>query len=261
VSWGRETMSDKTNTGLVEYAGSKLGIFVPKSNSIAICDDENAEREYLQQLVKNWAKSRDFHLKLLTFPNAEAFLFEYVETSIDIVLLDIKMGNMDGITLAKRLRKMDDHLQIVFVTGMPDYISEGYEVSALHYLMKPVSGEKLNDVLDRAVKRLSMDEATVLLQLKDGKQRLPIDSVYYAEAFSHDILLHSIDGNLSLKTTLNELEGVLGEGFFRCHRSFLVNMRHVRKVTKNSMEMDNGSVLPLSRKAAVKAMEAFLKSH
>ena len=228
--------------------------------SLTICDDEIAEREYLQHLVTNWAKSRDFRLRLSVYPNAEALLFAYEEILVDIILLDIRMGGIDGITLAKRLRQKDGRLQIVFITGLPDFIAEGYDVSALHYLMKPVSSEKLTDVLDRAVKRLSAEEAMVILPLRDGKQRVPIASIYYIEAFSHDILLHTANGDLSTKIAINKLEEMLGEGFFRCHRSFLANMNHVRKITKNSLEIDNGRVLPLSRKLAARAMEAFLKT-
>ena len=207
--------------------------------SLAICDDENTEREYLQQLITDWAKSRNIRLKLLLYPSAEAFLFAYRDIPVDIALLDIRMGDMDGISLAKCLRQEDDRVQIVFVTGLPDFIAEGYEVAALHYLMKPVSNKKMADVLDRAVKRLSTEEVMVSLPLKDVKQRLPISSIYYAEAFSHDILLHTTNGDLSMKIALTELERELGESFSRCHRSFLANIRHVRKITKNSLEMDN----------------------
>lgn len=229
--------------------------------SLAICDDENAEREYLQQLVTDWAISRNFGLKLLLYPSAEALLFAYWESSIDIALLDIRMDGMDGIALAKRLRQGDDRVQIVFITGLPDCIADGYEVAALHYLMKPVSNEKLADVLDRAVKRLATEEKTVLLTLKDGIQRLPVASIYYIEAFSHDLLIHTIQSDLSVKITMNEMEKMLGQDFFRCHRSFLANMRRVRKVTRNTLVMENGSVLPFSRKLAAKVMEAFLASH
>lgn len=229
--------------------------------SLAICDDENIEREYLQQLVADWAKSKNLRLKLLLYPSAEAFLFAYWDLSVDIALLDIRMGDMDGIALAKRLRQEDNRVQIVFITGLPDFIADGYEVDALHYLMKPVSNEKLTYVLDRAVQRLAMKESMVLLPLKDGIRRLSVASIRYIEAFSHDLLIHTDQSYFSVKITMNEMGKTLGPEFFRCHRSFLVNMRRVRKITKNSLEMDNGDVLPLSRKLVTKAMEAFLESH
>ncbi|MDF2544321.1 MAG: two component system response regulator [Herbinix sp.] len=229
--------------------------------SLAICDDENIEREYLQQLVADWAKSKNLRLKLLLYPSAEAFLFAYWDLSVDIALLDIRMGDMDGIALAKRLRQEDNRVQIVFITGLPDFIADGYEVDALHYLMKPVSNEKLTYVLDRAVKRLAIKESLVLLPLKDGIRRLSVASIRYIEVFSHDLLIHTDQSDFSVKITMSEMGKTLGLEFFRCHRSFLVNMRRVRKITKSSLEMDNGDVLPLSRKLVTKAMEAFLESH
>jgi DNA-binding LytR/AlgR family response regulator len=229
--------------------------------TLAICDDDQTEREYLQHLVKDWTTSRDLACQLVLYPNAEAFLFASEEILTDIVLLDIKMGEMDGVTLAKQLRQKDDRIQIAFITGLPDFIADGYEVAALHYLMKPVSYEKLADVLDRAVKRLDTEETMIVLPTKDGKLRLPINAISYVEAFSHDLCIYTNQGTISTKMTMNELEKMLGEGFFRCHRSYLTNMRHVRKITRNSFEMKDGSVLPLSRRLASKAMEVFLENH
>ena len=226
--------------------------------SIAICDDDYTECEYLQQLIKEWAKLKELDVKIFIYPSAEAVLFANEESSFDIALLDIRMGDMNGIELAKHLRQEDDHVQIVFITGLPDFIADGYEVAALHYLMKPVSNNKLADVLDRAVKRLAKEETTVLLPVKEGKQRLPVSSIYYAEVFSHDLHVYTIENSFSVKMTMNELEKVLGQGFFRCHRSFLVNMHRVRKVTKNSLEIENGNILPLSRKLATRAVELFI---
>ena len=229
--------------------------------SLAICDDEEAERDYLRQLAGQWARDRGVNLRLSLYPSAEALLFAHEEQPLDVALLDIQMGAMDGVALARRLRREGDRLQIVFITGLPDFMAEGFEVSALHYLLKPVSGDKLAEVLDRAVKRLGEEETTVLLPLKDGLRRLPVFAIRHVEVFSHDLTLHTAEGDISVKMPLGELEAMLGGGFFRCHRSYLANMRHVRKVTKNSLEMDNGDLLPLSRKAAAAALEAFVKTH
>ena len=92
----------------------------------------------------------------------------------DILLLDIEMGDMDGVAMAKKLRKQDDNVQIVFITGYSDYIAEGYEVAALHYLMKPVKKEKLLSVLDRAVEKLSKNEKMINMELGGELVRIPI---------------------------------------------------------------------------------------
>ena len=122
---------------------------------IAICDDSAADAVFVADLLANWARQRNAAIHTELFSSAENFLFRYAEeNAFDILLLDIEMGAMDGVTMAKRLRRENDAVQIVFITGYSDYISEGYEVAALHYLMKPVKEEKLFSVLDRAAEKL-----------------------------------------------------------------------------------------------------------
>ena len=118
---------------------------------IAVCDDAQADRDYIRTLAARWASDRGISVQVQDFASAERFLFHYAEESdFDILLLDIEMDGMDGVTMAKRLRQDNDTLQIIFVTGYTDYIAEGYEVAALHYLVKPLKEEKLFSVLDRA---------------------------------------------------------------------------------------------------------------
>lgn len=116
---------------------------------IAICDDSDKDAAFVQEILTQWAQDRQIEILARRFPSAESFLFEYEENKeYDILLLDIEMGQMDGVTMAKQVRKDNEAVQIIFITGYSDYIAEGYEVAALHYLMKPVNREKLFTVLD-----------------------------------------------------------------------------------------------------------------
>ena len=133
---------------------------------IAVCDDAEEDRTYVSGLVKDWAVQAGHQAEITAFSSAESFLFRYAEDkNWDILLLDIEMGAMDGVSLAKRVRKDNEAVQIVFVTGYSDYIAEGYEVAALHYLMKPVSGEKLFAVLNRALEKRKREERCLNLEL------------------------------------------------------------------------------------------------
>ena len=106
---------------------------------VAIVDDSNIDAEYVQSILNAWAQERQAGVQAKRFVSAENFLFHYADDKAwDILLLDIEMGAMDGVTMAKQVRKDNEAVQIVFITGYSDYIAEGYEVSALHYLMKPV---------------------------------------------------------------------------------------------------------------------------
>ena len=90
-----------------------------------------------------WSRQREIPVLVETFSSAEAFLFRYEEDkTFDFLLLDIEMGGMDGVTLARQVRRDSEDLQLVFITGYWDYIGEGYDVSALHYLLKPVRQDK-----------------------------------------------------------------------------------------------------------------------
>ncbi len=129
------------------------------SFNIAICDDSGADREYIAGLVDGWAAESGSDVKASLFSSAESFMFGYAEKNdYDILLLDIEMGETDGVTMAKKLRKTNTTVQIIFVTGYSDYIAEGYEVAALHYLMKPVNKEKLFEVLYRAADKIKKNE-------------------------------------------------------------------------------------------------------
>lgn len=226
---------------------------------IAICDDSGADRQYVLNMVEGWAKSVGHVVHTDTFASAESFLFHYAEESnYDILLLDIEMGNMDGVTLAKRIRESNESVQIVFITGFADYISEGYEVSALHYLMKPVKRDKLIAVLDRAVAALQKTERVLLLPMDGEMLRLPIGQVQYVEAFSHTVVIETERDTMQIKMSISEVEKLLGEGFIRCHRSYLVGLKHIARLSKTEVILDSGKALPLSRGAAPTVHKAFI---
>ena len=134
---------------------------------VAICDDNPHDTNYVLSILNNWAQNRTAEVSVESFQSTESFLFHYEDDkNYDILLLDIEMGSMDGVTLAREIRCDNERVQIVFITGYPDYIAQGYDVSALHYLMKPVSHEKLGQVLDRAAAALCKQVRTVLLPVE-----------------------------------------------------------------------------------------------
>lgn len=216
---------------------------------IAICDDSDADRKYIMNMVERWAASVDYVVYIDTFSSAENFLFHYAEESdYDILLLDIEMGAMDGVTMAKQLRENNDTVQIIFITGYSDYILEGYEVAALHYLMKPVKEGKLCSVLDRAVEKLSKDERVLNFEIGDEMIRVPIYQIRYAEVFGNYVTIHAAS-DIKVKMTLGELEKQLDERFYRVGRSCVVNLTQVSRVTRTEIKLLDGMAIPLPRGA------------
>lgn len=229
------------------------GFFRERTHSmhykIAVCDDTDIDRQYIAGLADTWASQAGHSIRTELFDSAEAFLFHYSEhQDYDILLLDIEMGDMDGVSMAKELRRDNDTIQIIFITGYSDYIAEGYEVAALHYLMKPLKTEKLFSVLDRAIEKLAKNEKVLYLETNGEAIRIPVYQLRYAEVFGNYVSIHAAD-TITVKKTLRELEAELDERFYRVSRSALVNLTCIARVTKKEILLHDGTAVPLPRGA------------
>jgi len=227
---------------------------------IGICDDSAADRDYLSALVKKWAAQAGHTVRLSEFVSGESFLFHYADDKVwDILLLDIEMGQMDGVTLAKRVREDNQRLQIVFITGFPDFMAEGYEVSALHYLMKPVREEKLLAVLDRAAGNLGKTEKQLCVSFDRQTVLLPLSKITYIEAQKQYVAIHTEAQEYRMKASLSDTEKQLNTYFFRCQRSFLVNLRFVQQINRDSVLLTDGTSVPISRGMAQKIWKELIR--
>ena len=216
---------------------------------IAICDDSDNDREYVLNMVNRWATTNNREIHTNTFTSAENFLFHYEdESDYDILLLDIEMGKMDGVTMAKQLRKNNETIQIVFITGYSDYIAEGYDVAALHYLMKPVKEEKLCSVLDRAIEKIVKNDKVLTFESSGAIVRVPIYQIRYADVLGNYVTVHA-QTDVTMRMTLSELEKLLDERFYRVGRSAIINLTQVSRVTKNEIKLSDGTIIALPRGA------------
>lgn len=217
--------------------------------NIAICDDEAAEIEYLSSLVELWAASTGNSVMLKPFSNAESFLFHYEENkNFDILLLDIEMGEMNGIDLAKKIRECNRDVQIVFITGFEKYISDGYDVAALHYLMKPVSPEKLCEVLNRAAENINKSSPTVFINADGENIRLRLSDIFSVEAVGHSLKITCADVEISVNQSLSSFYENLGSTFIYTHRSYIVNLERIKRISKTEVTLDNNKTVPVSRR-------------
>lgn len=213
----------------------------------ALCDDEPAARDFLTRLIRQWAQRRGVAVSISADPSAEAFWFRYTEDkSIDILMLDIEMGGMNGVALAKKIRAQNREMQIIFVTGYSLYIADGYDVEALHYLIKPVTEEKLFGVLDRAMLKLAQNERALLLETGGETLRVPLYEIRYLDVQRNYVTVHAKE-DITVKTPLSVLEKETDEAFFRAGRSLIVNLTYIRKVTKTDIQLTDGTLLPLPR--------------
>ena len=219
----------------------------------AVIDDQPADRDYIAALVSHWAKDRDETAVSVPFPSAEAFLFVYSEDKdFDILLLDIEMGAINGVELAKTVRMENDAVQMIFVTGFPDFIAEGYEVSAVHYLMKPVDRDKLFSALDRAAANLGKSERRLRVTFERRTDYVPLPKILYIEAQKQYVRIVTEGDEYRMKACLAETAAQLDEFFFPCQRSFIVNLRHVARILPDRVVLKNGAEVPISRGMAEK---------
>ena len=147
----------------------------------------------------------------------------------DIVFLDIQMDGMDGIETAKRLRKRQDDIVLIFVTGNREYVFDALDLYAFHYLLKPVDENKFREVLERAAEEVAKKKEKRFLFLKKRNLTLDQADILYIESRAKKVEIHT-DGFkdiIEIYATMEELEGQLGEDFYRCHRSYICLLLHI----------------------------------
>ena len=229
---------------------------------IAICDDDQNVIQTLSSMVSAWASEHEYEVEIQPFSSAEEYIFEHDGNNLyDILLLDVEMHTMNGIELAKRIRQSDRRAEIIFVTSHSEYIGEGYEVDALHYLIKPVSSEKLSSVLDKAARQLSQEPESVFISCNGETIKINTDCIHYVESLSHYIIIHTLTGDYKIKENLSVFENKLPKGFFRIHRSYIVYLPKIIRISRTGVTLVGNISLPLSRGLYDAVNRAFIENN
>lgn len=216
---------------------------------VAICDDEQPIREYLQKLTEQCMTA-----EISVFENGEALLNSRIP--FDIVLLDISLNReeedtiLNGVEVARRLRRRSDVI-IIFITALREYVFDGYDVGALHYLLKPVNEQKFREVMEKAVSQLQKKTEEMLMIKTGGSYvNIPVSNIVYAENTARKITLYVKDMGQPCYTFYEKMENLeksLREDFFRSHRGFLINLAEVSGYDHTSITMKNGAVVYLAK--------------
>ncbi len=241
---------------------------VAEDMRVAVCDDETAQQQLMEKYLREWGGQRGIRMDTVMFPDGESLLFAWEEDkAFDLLILDIEMRKINGMALAREIRRTDATVPILFVTGYDEYMAQGYEVSALHYLLKPVSREKLFGTLDRLQDSVRSEDK-FLFKIGEAAVSLLESRIWYIEACAHKCILYTEDAHYELRRSITEIEAYLTKSaqkstpaFMRCHRSYLVNLRHISGIAKNDLILDNGVRLPVSRNAYKEMNEAFIQRH
>ncbi|MBO4863281.1 MAG: response regulator transcription factor [Eubacterium sp.] len=228
---------------------------------IAVCDDEEKFRVQARDMIDSLAGSMDVVVD--AYSDGRKLLEAFDRKPYDILFLDIEMPAMDGITLAKKLRERSENIYIVFLTGHVEYALEGYEVNALRYLTKPIKEDKLREVL-----RFVMDKNVSKRQLmikEDGEELLiNVTDIIYMEAQNQYVMIYTTEGEHLIRYNISDFEEQLAsDGFFRCHRGYLISLAKVKKLVKGDVIMetpDGEASVPVSR-SNVKPLKEALYSY
>ena len=217
---------------------------------IAICEDNRGHTEILSEMVNRWAKKENVQIAIGCYQSAEQFLFCMKdELSYDLAFLDIQMSKMNGLQLARMIRKEDRLIFLVFTTALKEYAPKGYEVSAFRYLIKPLQEDEVFQVLTTASRMLAERKKEAVIVTKgDESRRIFTEDIYYIEVDNHHIILHLQEETIRFKAKLKEFETQFKEPqFCKCHRSYIVNLKYAGKISREGIEIDGKRTLPISK--------------
>ena len=227
--------------------------------SIAVCDDELLFCTRLSEKIRHLMEQFDRDCVIRQFQSGTELL-EAVE-QFDIIFLDILMADLNGMETAKIIRERAYDKLLIFISSSTDHVWESYEVEAFWYLVKPISGKKLEQVLRRAVTKTEEEPQEYLVIQKERRPRkLFLKDIYYFEIRGRVLELHGTEGVLPYYGQMGDLEKQLsGKGCFRCHKSFLVNLKYVDTYSHQEVVLENGERLPIARRRYEAFCQALLE--
>lgn len=226
---------------------------------IAIVEDEELYAKELTEFLHRYEREEGEVFEISVFADGDQIVERY-KSQFDLILMDIEMKLMDGMTAAEEIRRVDSEVVIIFITNMTQYAIRGYAVDALDYILKPVSYFAFSQRLSRAIGRMKKREsAVIMVNIKGGVTRLNVSNIFYVESQGHTLILHTILGNYETSGTMKEMEQKLeGMNFCRGNKGYLINLQHVDGVQDGCAEV-RGEQLVLSRARRKEFMEELTK--
>ena len=214
---------------------------------LAIVEDEDSYAEQLTEFVNKYQSESGKSIKITRFKDGDEITNGY-KSQFDIILMDIEMKLMDGMTAAEEIRKLDLDVVIMFITNMTNYAIRGYQVDALDYVLKPVSYFAFSQKLGRAISKIKPKSTNIIsIDMPSGVKKLNIDNVYYIESEGHNLNFYTSTGDFSIRAKLKDYEDQLSAyNFFRSNKGYLVNLKHVDGV-ENGCCLIAGKKLLISR--------------
>ncbi|MCC0630807.1 MULTISPECIES: LytTR family DNA-binding domain-containing protein [unclassified Clostridioides] len=229
---------------------------------IVLCEDELSQQKLIKGYIEKIFESRNEEYDLLIYRNGESLIEDYPK-NIDIFLLDIQLEEIDGMTLARKIRSMyDKNVEIIFTTSLIDYVQEGYEVRAYRYLLKPIKLGDLERHLISCFNEIERNKGKeLILSSKTEIFKINTADIYYIEVLKREITIHTKTSKHSINMTMDNIESKINQkNFHRCHKSYLVNLDYVVNVKQYVATMENKEEVPISRYRFKEFKEVYLES-
>ena len=217
---------------------------------IAVCDDSPEFLQLAVDMVERWTEQSRIQTEIYRFDNGDALLAKNAVTHMDIIFLYIIMPLQSGIDTAKELRQSDNAVKIIFLTSSPEFALESYEVKAQGYLLKPVTYEKIKETLDECSHSFETESENIVMKTAFGYQKLYFHDIEYLEAQNKRVIFYLRTGKtVEAAESLHSLEGRLciNDGFFKCHRSYLVYIPNVDRFSMTEIITKSGRSIPIAR--------------
>lgn len=233
------------------------GLFSGEIMKVAVCDDEKEMCAGLERLIR---KQRP-DVEVVFFGSGRQLLESRQRFSI--VLMDIQMEGMSGIETAKALRMKDETAVLIFVTALKEYVFEAFDVSAFHYLLKPVSEDKFRQVFEKAceeaARRERENEEQIFFRTKRKSFTIPKRDILYVESRGRQVDIHTLRECVTVYATMAGLEEQLGENFYRCHRGYLVNLARVAEYETDRILLGNGETIFMAKEKYAEFVRVYLR--
>lgn len=226
---------------------------------IAICDDETQIRELLKDKISRYCFTNNIELNLQTFENGEELLKDDFQT-FDVLFLDVDMPGIDGLETAKEIRKLNRDMLIIFLTAYSEFVFESFKVDAFRYLVKPVPNQELTETLDAIREKLCAPEENLSFQFQNERYSIRYSNIIYIEGMRDKIWIYCKDTTYRWRGTLKSLNEMLQEkGFFQVHRSYIINMNKIQKYNSQTVVMESGYKVPISKYRLDDFKEEYIK--
>ena len=208
---------------------------------IAICDDDKIDTQRLSELLEKYSTDKQMDIEIYTYETALALLAVMPENEWDIIFLDINMEGMDGLNLAEKIREKQEYVPIILVTAFINYALDGYKVRASRFLVKDNLDKTLPECMDDVCRQIQKKTKNMIFDCVEGDVDIELIDIVFVETTGHRSIIHLKSEDYHIYESMDEIESKLKMyGFIRVHKSFLVNVRHIRGINNYVCTLDTG---------------------